>query len=58
MNEDVEIPENDTVPENHDETDVPAALENDTDNGKGGAVVPKADFESYTDPEADEKESD
>jgi hypothetical protein len=48
----------DEVPAAYDETDVPAALERDTDDGKGGAVVPKADFESYTDPEADEKESD
>jgi len=37
-----------------DETDVPAALENDTDDGKGGAVVPKEDFESYADPAADQ----
>lgn len=41
----------------HDEEDVPAALENDTDDGKGGAVVPKEDFVSYTDPEADREET-
>lgn len=40
--------------EAYDETDVPAALERSTDDGKGGAVVPKADFVSY---EADEKVS-
>jgi len=47
------------VPENphYDDVDVPAALERETDDGKGGAVVPKTDFESYTDPEADVKES-
>lgn len=39
----------------HDEEDVPAALERDTDDGKGGAVVPKADFESYADPQADKE---
>lgn len=30
-----------------DETDVTAALERETEDGKGGAVVPKSDFESY-----------
>lgn len=30
-----------------DDEDVPAALERKTDDGKGGAVVPKADFDSY-----------
>lgn len=44
----------DAVPESHDDTDVEAALENDTDDGKGGAVVPKADFESYADSSADD----
>jgi hypothetical protein len=33
--------------EANDEEDVPAALERATEDGKGGAVVPKADFESY-----------
>jgi hypothetical protein len=33
--------------EAHDETDVPAALDRNTDDGKGGAVVPKSDFDSY-----------
>lgn len=33
--------------ETHDETDVPAALDATTDDGKGGAVVPKTDFVSY-----------
>lgn len=37
----------------HDETDVAAALERDTDDGKGGAVVPKEDFVAYEDPDAD-----
>lgn len=43
------------VPDNphHDETDVAEALERETDDGKGGAVVPPSDFESYTDPNAD-----
>jgi hypothetical protein len=46
------------VPDNphHDETDVPEALERETDDGKGGAVVPAEDFESYTDPNADKQE--
>jgi hypothetical protein len=62
MTEPVQDPASDyvaEVPENphHDDTDVPAALENDTDDGKGGAVVPKADFVSYADPNA-EKEDD
>ena len=44
----------------HDEEDVPAALERETDDGKGGAVVPKADFDSYTEGDAalEEKEED
>lgn len=37
----------------HDETDVDEALKRETDDGKGGAVVPKEDFQSYTDPTAD-----
>lgn len=37
----------------HDEEDVSAALDRETDDGKGGAVVPKADFESYTEADAD-----
>jgi hypothetical protein len=43
------------VPEtpHHDETDVPAALERETEDGRGGAVVPAEDFVSYTDPDAD-----
>jgi hypothetical protein len=43
-----------------DDEDVPAALERETDDGKGGAVVPKADFDSYTEADADveEKEGD
>lgn len=47
------------VPDNphHDEEDVPAALERETDDGKGGAVVPKEDFESYEDPSADRPEN-
>lgn len=40
----------------HDDTDVDAALVNDTDDGKGGAVVPKEDFVSYEDPEADKED--
>jgi hypothetical protein len=45
------------VPAPHDETDVPDALDEETDDGKGGAVVPKADFESYADPSADKEET-
>ena len=41
------------VAEPHDEEDVPAALERETQDGKGGAVVPKANFVSYA---ADAKE--
>ena len=43
------------VPDNphHDDTDVDAALERKTDDGKGGAVVPGEDFVSYTAPECD-----
>lgn len=40
----------------HDDTDVESALERETDDGKGGAVVPKEDFESYTDPTAEQAE--
>jgi hypothetical protein len=40
----------------HDEEDVAAALERETDDGKGGAVVPAEDFVSYTDPNADKQE--
>jgi len=36
-----------------DDEDVPAALERETDDGKGGAVVPKADFDAYTEADAD-----
>lgn len=47
------------IPDNphHDDTDVDAALERETDDGKGGAVVPKDDFESYADPSADQEET-
>lgn len=43
------------VPENphHDDNDVDEALKQETDDGKGGAVVPKEDFESYADPSAE-----
>ena len=46
------------VPDNphHDDEDVAAALERETHDGKGGAVVPAEDFVSYTDPEADKQE--
>jgi hypothetical protein len=49
----------DEVPGDHDDTDVEAALaeNNETDDGKGGAVVPKADFESYADSSADKEET-
>ena len=47
-----------------DDTDVESALERETQDGKGGAVVPKSDFDSFAtddvenDPEPDEtKES-
>lgn len=33
--------------EAYDDADVSVALERSTDDGKGGAVVPKADFDSY-----------
>lgn len=36
-----------------DDEDVPAALERETADGKGGAAVPKGDFDSYTEPDAD-----
>lgn len=44
------------VPDNphHDDTDVEVALGQITDDGKGGAVVPKEDFVSYADPNAEE----
>jgi hypothetical protein len=47
------------VPDNphHDDTDVEKALEQETDDGKGGAVVPKEDFESYDDSSAEETQS-
>jgi hypothetical protein len=35
------------VAEAHDDEDVPAALKRKTDDGKGGAVVPKASFVSF-----------
>lgn len=38
----------------HDDEDYATAINAETDDGKGGAVVPKEDFESYTDPTADE----
>jgi hypothetical protein len=42
--------------ESNDEEDVKAALEkNDTEDGKGGAVVPSADFDSFA---ADDVEND
>lgn len=46
------------IPDNphHDDTDVDAALERETDDGKGGAVVPKEDFVSYESPDADKQE--
>jgi hypothetical protein len=31
----------------NDQADVPAALQRDTDDGKGGAVVPASDFEGF-----------
>jgi hypothetical protein len=40
-----------------DEQDVAVALESETDDGKGGAVVPKADFVSYEDSDADQEET-
>lgn len=52
--EKLEVPEN----PHHDETDVPEALEHETHDGKGGAVVPAEDFVSYTDPECDKQEDD
>lgn len=35
-------------PENHDETDVAAALERKTQDGKGDDPVPPADFQSFS----------
>lgn len=43
------------VAEAHDDTDVAAVLDLETHDGKGGAVVPKADFVSYA---ADVEEED
>lgn len=42
----------------HDESDVNAALANDTDDGKGGAAVPRSDFDSYASPDADAEVAD
>jgi hypothetical protein len=39
-----EVPE---TAEAFDDTDVKEALDRETDDGKGGAVVPGSDFESY-----------
>jgi len=46
------------VAESHDE-DVEQALERETDDGKGGAVVPRTNFESYATEgvETDDKEN-
>lgn len=44
------IPEgadSDFLADSFDETDVDAALERETDDGKGDDEVPDADFESY-----------
>lgn len=43
-----------------DENDVPAALEKETADGKGGAVVPKSDFDSFaeSDVEIDDEDKD
>lgn len=35
------------IAEAHDEEDVPAALERETHDGQGGAVVPRANFVSF-----------
>lgn len=58
--DDYKVEELDPTEVHHDEEDVAAALERETDDGKGGAVVPKADFDSYTEADADveEKEGD
>lgn len=50
---DIDIPDN----PHYDDIDVPAAIVQKTDDGKGGAAVPKSDFESYTDPEADREDN-
>jgi hypothetical protein len=55
--EDYKVEGLDTDNVHHDEEDVPAALERETDDGKGGAVVPKADFDSYTEPDADKEDN-
>ena len=39
--------ENATDPTQIDDNDVDVILNSETEDGKGGAVVPKADFESY-----------
>jgi hypothetical protein len=39
--------------EAHDEEDVPNAIDSETQDGKGGAVVPKANFVSYAAAEDD-----
>lgn len=43
------------VAESHDE-DVDSALERETQDGKGGAVVPKATFKSYATDEVEKQE--
>jgi hypothetical protein len=51
--EDVETDlENSETAESHDE-DVDSALERETDDGKGGAVVPRADFDSFAEDEVE-----
>jgi len=54
--EDYKVEFSDAENPHHDDTDVQEALDRDTDDGKGGAVVPKEDFESYTDPGAETPE--
>jgi len=51
--EDYKVEFSDAGSPHHDDTDVDTALDRETDDGKGGAVVPKEDFGSYTDPGAD-----
>lgn len=35
------------IAESHDDTDVQACLDAETDDGRGGAVVPRANFVSF-----------
>lgn len=44
--------------DSNDQADVPAALERETFDGKGGAVVPKADFVEFSEPDVENDDGD